>query len=126
MGQIGAIHTQIITKPATRPTTLMHMPVILPHVRLCVVRGERECSLHAGQGHVVLLRVEAAEAEVVEQLCVVDAHLEEAAVEAEGQLRLVRVKVVHADARDALHVDRVLLQGGMKYTSHILAEEHNN
>ena len=40
----------------------------LPHVGLGVVRGEGDGALHAGQRHVVLLRVEAAQAEVVEQL----------------------------------------------------------
>ena len=46
-----------------------------------VVLGAGNCPLHAGQRHVVLLGVEAAQSQVVEQLSVGHAHLKEATVE---------------------------------------------
>ena len=46
-----------------------------PHVGQRLVVGQGEGALKAGQGHVVLLRVEAAQPQVVEELGVVHPHL---------------------------------------------------
>lgn len=56
------------------------MSQVVPHVSDALVRGQAEGSLKAGEGHVILLSIEATQAQVVEDLTVVDAHLKEAAV----------------------------------------------
>ena len=66
--------------------------------------------VEARECHVVLGRVEAAESEIVPQLGGVDAHLQEATVEAKSELRLVRVEVVGCEARDGLHIGCVELE----------------
>lgn len=53
---------------------------VVPHVSDALVRGQAEGPLKAGEGHVILLGIEATQAQVVEDLTVVDAHLKEAAV----------------------------------------------
>lgn len=54
------------------------VPQVVPDVsRLLLVFGQREGALERGQGHVVLLGIEAAEPQVVEKLAVIDPHLQE-------------------------------------------------
>ena len=61
------------------------MAYVVPHIgRGLVLCGEKKGPLEAAHGHVVLLRVEAAETEVDEELCVVHSHLEETTEGEEG------------------------------------------
>ena len=53
------------------------MSNVVPDVILVVVRGQLESFLEAVERYVVLLGIETAEAEVGEQLGVVDAHLKQ-------------------------------------------------
>lgn len=53
------------------------MTDVVPHVTESVVVCERKCALEAGERHVVLLRVVTTQTQVVVQLCVVNAHLQE-------------------------------------------------
>lgn len=116
------------------------MADIVPDVGLLLIvahQGQRP--LERGQSHVVLLGVEAAQAQVVVQLAVVHPHLEQPSgrrsnrnsrftetlrrraasithgervgpVEAQRNLWLIGVEVITADAGDGLHVRVILLQ----------------
>lgn len=53
-----------------------HVPNVVPHVSAALVRGQTEGLEEAVDGHVVLLGIETAQAQVGEQFCTVDPHLE--------------------------------------------------
>mmetsp|Transcript_24928 Transcript_24928/g.34202 ORF Transcript_24928/g.34202 Transcript_24928/m.34202 type:complete len:338 (+) Transcript_24928:90-1103(+) len=80
---------------------------VVPHVRHLVVVRDAQRAVEAAQRHVVLRGVEAAQADVVPHLGVVDAHLQQASVVADAHLRLVRVEEVCSQAGDGLHVGGV-------------------
>jgi len=48
---------------------------VVPDVSEAVVTGHSKCSLETVERHVVLLRIEATQAEIVEDLGIVDSHL---------------------------------------------------
>ena len=73
-----------------------------------LVLGDVEGALEAGDGHVVLLGVEAAQTEVIVELRRGYPHLQQPPIISEAQLGLVGVEVVHPDAGNGLHVGRVL------------------
>ena len=73
-----------------------------------LVLGDVEGALETGDGHVVLLGVEAAQTEVVVELRRGDPHLQQPPVISEAQLGLVGIEMVHPDAGNGLHVGRVL------------------
>ena len=56
------------------------------------------------------LSVETTKAQIVVQFCVADPHLKESAVEAEGQLRLVGVEVIHPHASYCFNIDWLFLR----------------
>lgn len=56
------------------------MSQVVPYISNALICGQAEGPLKACEGHVVLLSIEATQAQVVEDLTVVDAHLEEASV----------------------------------------------
>ena len=74
------------------------LPDVVPYVRVVCVVGHRQRSLVAGQAHVVLRGVEAAQPEVGPELSSGHAHLEQPAVEAQCELGLVGVEVVRGQA----------------------------
>lgn len=55
-----------------------HVTDVEPHVGQGLIIGQGQRTLEARQRHVVLLRVEAAQTQVVEQLGVVHTHLQQA------------------------------------------------
>lgn len=88
-----------------------HMAEIVPDVgELLIGLGETESALEARDYHVVLLRVEAAQTDVVEDLAVVDAHLHETPVELERHLGLIVVEVVGCYVRHGLDVRAVRVE----------------
>lgn len=56
------------------------MPQVVPYISDALICGEAEGPLKAGEGHVILLSIEATQAQVIENLTVVDAHLKKAPV----------------------------------------------
>mmetsp|Transcript_3456 Transcript_3456/g.9947 ORF Transcript_3456/g.9947 Transcript_3456/m.9947 type:complete len:588 (+) Transcript_3456:203-1966(+) len=90
-----------------------HLSDVEPDVAHLLVGGEGEGAVECGEAEVVLGGVEAAERQVVPHLAVVHAQLQQAAVEAQRHLRLVRVEVVRREARQGLHVRRVQGEGAL-------------
>ena len=76
--------------------------------RLCI--GHCYGSLKAVESHVVLGGIEAAKADVVPNLAVVDAALDESPVESDRHFRLVGVEVVRSNRSNSLNVVVVELQ----------------
>jgi len=83
---------------------------VVPNIRGVFIGCQRERTFEASQRHVILLSVEAAETQVVEQLCVVNAHLKKPSEKSEGNFWLVRVKVIRSQGGDGFDVGRILLQ----------------
>lgn len=55
-----------------------HMSYVVPHISLLLIIGHQgQSSFKGGQSHVVLLGIEAAQAQVVVQLAVIHPHLEQ-------------------------------------------------
>ena len=87
------------------------MAQIVPNVgQLLIAVGQTERALETRDYHVVLLGVEAAQADVVEDLAVVDAHLHEPTVELERHFRLVVVEVVGCYVRHRFDVCSVRVE----------------
>ena len=77
---------------------------------LGVAGRQAQRALEAGEYHVVLLRVQAAQSDVVEELTVVDAHLQGASVELERHFGLIAVKVVGRNVGDRFHLRAVRME----------------
>ena len=66
------------------------------------------------------LSVETTKTQIVVQFCVADPHLKESAVEAEGQLRLVGVEVIHPHASYCFNIDWLFLRETISFSNSIL------
>ena len=73
------------------------MANVVPHIRDIAVVRKSEGFVEAGERHIVLGGVEAAETHIVPELRIVDSALNEATVETEGHLWLVCVKMVASE-----------------------------
>ncbi|RUS72951.1 hypothetical protein EGW08_019291, partial [Elysia chlorotica] len=85
-----------------------NMPDIEPDVSLnYIILCQRHSPLEAGQGHIVLLGIETAQAQVVEQLCIRNCFLP---VKFEGYFWLIRVKMVGGYAGNGFNMHAVRVQ----------------
>mmetsp|Transcript_78198 Transcript_78198/g.130449 ORF Transcript_78198/g.130449 Transcript_78198/m.130449 type:complete len:543 (+) Transcript_78198:1918-3546(+) len=87
-----------------------HLPDVVPNIRHVLVAGKRQSPLEAGQRHVVLGAVKAAQPQVVPELRVVDTHLKQPPVQAQSNFGVVVVEVVAGQAGDTLDIAAVQLK----------------
>lgn len=70
-----SIDTNMTPNHTKLTTHQSYMSYVVPDISDVVIISETECSLKAGQCHVVLLGIETTQAQVVEQLGVAHTHL---------------------------------------------------
>ena len=80
-----------------------YMTNIVPYVCLSRIISQRQRPLKAAQRHIILTRVEAAQAHIIPKLGRGQAALHQSLVEAQGDFRLVRVKVIRGDRCNGFH-----------------------
>jgi hypothetical protein len=81
-----------------------HMAHIVPDIGHVGVIRNGECSIEAGQSHVVLRSVEATQTQVVPQLRVIHTALNQSSIKSECYFRLISVEVVTSQRSNSFDI----------------------